>query len=132
MPKRIGIIGSRTRDTTEDKITVWKEFKKWYEPGDIIISGGCPKGGDRFAEEFAIVLGLTEKNGGLIIHRPKQIPKGSPRYDFVKEFYSRNTLIARDSDMLIACVSPDRTGGTEDTIRKWEKKGLDRNLLRIV
>ena len=35
--------------------------------------------------------------------------------------FTRNTDIARDADVLIACVAKDRTGGTEDTIRKWRK-----------
>jgi hypothetical protein len=39
-----------------------------------------------------------------------------------RQNYERNTLIARDArDYLIACVSTDRTGGTEDTIKKWIK-----------
>jgi len=37
--------------------------------------------------------------------------------------FIRNTYIARDSDVLIACVADDRIGGTEDTIRKYLKTG---------
>jgi hypothetical protein len=66
--KKIIIIGSRRRDSDEDYIQDWNEFRKWYEDGDIIVSGGCPKGGDRFAEVIARKLGLTEDNGKLIIH----------------------------------------------------------------
>lgn len=130
--KKIGIIGSRRRDDREDKLAIWNEFKKWYEKGDIIVSGGCPKGGDRFAEEFAVILGLTEENGRLIIHRPKPIPKGSSKYDYMKAFYERNTLVAKDADVLIACVSPDRKGGTEDTIKKFLKFGKDPIFLVII
>jgi len=37
---------------------------------------------------------------------------------------ARNTLIANNCDILIACVSPDRTGGTEDTIKKTKNKKI--------
>jgi len=35
----------------------------------------------------------------------------------------RNTLIAKDCTVLIACVAEDRTGGTEDTIKKADDLG---------
>jgi hypothetical protein len=37
--------------------------------------------------------------------------------------FVRNALIAADADVLIAVVAADRTGGTEDTVRKAEKLG---------
>jgi hypothetical protein len=37
--------------------------------------------------------------------------------------FLRNTDIAKDADVLIAVVAADRTGGTEDTIRKVQKMG---------
>ena len=37
--------------------------------------------------------------------------------------FIRNTPIAGHADILIACVSDDRTGGTEDTIKKYEEMG---------
>ena len=132
MSKVIGIIGSRRRDNEEDYKQVYNEFKKWYDEGDKICSGGCPKGGDRFAEIIARKLGLTIENGSLIIHYPKKPKTGSPRWAWAQANYERNTLVANDSDVLIACVAPDRKGGTEDTIKKWIKRKLDNNLLRIV
>jgi len=33
--------------------------------------------------------------------------------------FIRNDDIAKDSDVLIACVADDRKGGTEDTIKKF-------------
>ena len=123
--KIIGIIGSRSRDDHEDHKAIYQEFKKFYEDGDKICSGGCKKGGDRFAELIANRIGLTEENGGLIIHKPKPVPKGSPKYMYAKSNFERNTLIARDSMILIACVSFNRKGGTEDTIKKWKRLGND-------
>lgn len=125
MPKIIGIVGSRRRNSEEDFDVVYSEFQKWYEKGDKICSGGCPKGGDRFAEIIASRLNLD-----IIIHRPQSVPKGSPKWAYAKAFYERNTLVARDSDILIACVHPERTGGTEDTIKKFLRQG--KTNLRIV
>jgi len=132
MSKVIGIIGSRRRDGPEAYKAIWHEFRKWYEPGDKICSGGCLEGGDRIAEVIAGRLNLTEENGGLIIHRPEPIPKGSPRWAYAKANYKRNTFVARDSHVVIATVAPDRTGGTEDTIRKFLKFGKDPIYMRIV
>ena len=123
--KKIIIIGSRRRDSQEDLKLVWEQFRLHYEDGDVIISGGCPKGGDRFAEVIAKILGLRESRGELIIHRPNRPPKGSPKWAYTQEFYKRNTLVANEADentVVIACVSPDRTGGTEDTLRKIKKR----------
>ena len=120
--RKIIIIGSRSRDTSEDFKLVYDEFKKWYKDGDIIISGGCPKGGDRFAEVIASRLGMTEGNGQLIIHRPKKPAKDSPKYIWAKAFYERNTVVAKeaeDNTVTIACISKTKTGGgTGDTLSK--------------
>ena len=47
--KVIGIVGTRRRDSEEDFKIVEKEFLKIYERGDVICSGLCGKGADRFA-----------------------------------------------------------------------------------
>lgn len=122
--KKIIIIGSRRRDTEDDYKAVYNVFRKVYNDGDILVSGGCPKGGDRFCEVIAKRMGCTEENGKLIIHRPNKPPKGSPRYKWAEEYYKRNTLVAQETEensVVIACVAPDRTGGTEDTLKKVER-----------
>ncbi len=107
--KTIGIVGSRRRDSTQDYLAVKAGFLRVYEEGDRIVSGGCPKGGDKFANFLAKDMGLT-----IITHYPGMI--GSRR-----DYHLRNTKIAMDADILIACVSPDRKGGTEDTIDKFQQ-----------
>lgn len=110
--KVIGIVGSRRRATPQDMRIVAEAFGAVYEEGDSIVSGGCPTGGDNFAE---------------VIARHQQIPI-KIWYAQWRRFgksagFQRNGDIARDADVLIACVAEDRTGGTEDTIEKFEKKG---------
>jgi hypothetical protein len=38
-------------------------------------------------------------------------------------YYARNQRIVDDSDLIVAFVAPDRTGGTEDTIRRAKRAG---------
>jgi len=117
--KRIGIIGSRRRDSKEDLEACREVFLKTYEKGDTIVSGGCPKGGDKFAEIFA-----KEYEVPITIHYPDKSKLDkvklaqNPKWAYAEINFARNTLIARDSDILIAVVSEDRTGGSEDTIKK--------------
>ncbi len=115
--KTIGIIGTRSRNSVEDYKSLREYFFKIYEEGDKIVSGHCPKGGDAMAEKIASELGLTENNGKLILHRPDWEKYGK-RAGFV-----RNTYIAEDADIIVAVVSPERKGGTEDTILKAETMG---------
>ena len=126
-PKTIGIIGSRRRDLADDFDKCRAAFFEVYEPGDCIVSGGCKDGGDHFAEIIAREYGFT-----ITIHYPRkeqldrELLKVNPRAAYAKINYARNTLIAEDSDVLIALVAPDRKGGTEDTVKKYLKLGKDR------
>jgi len=107
--KKIGIIGTRRRNTPEAYNRIEKAFLRHFEEGDWIISGGCAKGGDRFAEVIAKKFGVP-----ILIFYPdwNKYKKGAGLV--------RNLNIAKNSDVLIACVSRDRTGGTEDTIKKFQ------------
>lgn len=44
--KSIGVIGTRRRDIEEDYILMRDKFFELYEPGDVIVSGGCKQGGE--------------------------------------------------------------------------------------
>lgn len=137
LAKIIGIVGSRRRDSSEDFLAVNDAFRVIYQPGDRIVSGGCPQGGDRFAELIAIELakpGHFTLVGLLHLHlieRHRIIKEwGAPfilhpanwHRDGKGAGFKRNNLIARDADILIAAVTRDRTGGTEDTIGKFLMK----------
>lgn len=119
--KTIGVIGTRKRNSGE----AWKKVKialsELYQEGDRLCSGGCEKGGDRFAEKFAKQEGVP-----ILLYYPdyKRYSRGAPMV--------RNTDIAGSSDIIIACViNPEdgiekvlkrKTGGTEDTLKKFVKR----------
>lgn len=110
-PRIIGIVGSRRRNSGGDFTKVIDKFLEIYEEGDIICSGGCPQGGDFFAYK---------------IHKEMCIPYLEFPANWLKygkgAGHMRNTDIAKWSDILIAVVSDDRTGGTEDCIYKYSHK----------
>lgn len=106
--KKIGIVGTRRRDNPSAFKLVEQKFLEIYREGDWVVSGGCPKGGDRFAEVIAKKYGIP-----IIIFYPnwKKNKKGAGLI--------RNEDIAQESDIIIACVAKDRTGGTEDTLKRY-------------
>ena len=116
--KKIGIIGTRKRNIITDYQIVKDAFFEIYEEGDWIVSGHCPKGGDAFAEKIAFDYGIP-----ILIFPPKK--------HTAKEYFARNTLIAQNSDFIIAClVRPSEPiedillrdrGGSEDTLKKFWK-----------
>jgi hypothetical protein len=121
----IGIVGTRRRDTETDYELVKAKFFEVYSPSslDIICSGGCPKGADRFAAR------LWKEHSIPYLEFPAKW-----RTDGVynpKAGFERNTQIAEWSDILIACVAPDRTGGTEDTIAKFLKRRTENYLILV-
>ena len=120
MKKTIGIVGSRRRATTKDARMVEAAFLDVYQPGDHIVSGGCPQGADSFAEHLAKRYEVPIK-----IHYAAWKRLGK------RAGFARNGDIAAEADVLIACVSADRTGGTEDTIRKWQRTHQDGDLILI-
>lgn len=122
--RSIGIIGTRRRNTPSVQKLIEEIFWKKYKTGDWIVSGGCDKGGDKFAEIIAKSHGIP-----ILIIYPNY--KKYPPYDAPKQ---RNTIVAENSDIIIACVmNPEegieevlkrKKGGTEDTLRKFvEMKG---------
>lgn len=117
--KKIGIIGTRRRDTAEAFSKIIAKFFEIYEPGDWIVSGGCQKGGDRFAEKLAREHGIPI----IIFHANWKKFKGGAGF-------IRNEDIAKESGVIIASVSKDRTGGTEDTIKKYQK--MDKTEIYLV
>ena len=114
--KKIGIIGTRKRNIITDFLIIKDAFFEEYEEGDWIVSGHCPKGGDAFAEKIAFDYGIP-----ILLFPPKKKTR--------EFFFARNTLIAENSDIIIAClINPHESiseiykrtsGGSEDTLRKF-------------
>lgn len=126
--KIIGIVGTRKRDTNKDFLLLRAALAGVYKKGDIICSGGCSKGGDRYAYE---------------LHKNRKLPYLEFPANWDKEpkaaGFIRNTDIAEVCDVLIACVVEDSIykrgvfkGGTEDTISKWLNLHDDKTKLLII
>ncbi len=131
--KTIGIIGTRRKDNLTYFLKVNEQFKAIYKKEDVICSGLCSQGGDFFA--LLISLGMEWTDYSIpartaLIKRAAQnelnysiqslwFPADWKTYGKAAGF-KRNTDIALHSDILIAVVADDRTGGTEDTINKWK------------
>jgi hypothetical protein len=117
--KKIAVIGTRKRNIVTDFLQVKEAFFEIYYEGDWLVSGHCPKGGDAFAEKIAYDYGIP-----ILLFPPKKRIR--------KEFFARNTLVAQESDVVIACLkSPHealediikrKSGGAEDTIKKFLDK----------
>ena len=117
--KVIGIIGTRRKNNHQTHLPlVEAEFLKLYQPEDKICSGLCPKG----ADQFAVILAAKYKVKGIWLPANWE--------EFGKEAgFLRNTDIARTSDFLIALVADDRTGGAEDTVKKFIRFHGEENLV---
>lgn len=115
--KRIGIVGSRRRNTKADRALVYKIVKA--SPRDaVIVSGGARRGADRFAE-----LAAHHYKRKMIVHRP-DLDGCVAYHEFVAAYYARNKMIADDVDELHALVADDREGGTENTIKHARLRGI--------
>jgi len=120
--KRIGVIGTRKRNTGEAWKKVESVLLQVYEEGDWIVSGGCEKGADRFGLKFA-----KREGAPMLTFYPnyKRYGRGAP--------HVRNEPVAEHSDVIIACVmNPEdgidevlkrKKGGTEDTLKMFVKQG---------
>jgi len=149
---KIGIIGSRRRNSQEDLRALEKVFNKLLATelgvyfGDIddlgsslkdvtIVTGDCDTGGDFFAKYLASIYRCK-----LDVKRIRD-PDTGEEMDFKYHrwfnykticdiFYKRDEEIAKENlKYLLALVAPSRKGGTEKTIKyfkkyhkDWEKK----------
>ena len=106
----VGIVGSRT--FTDQKLL--DEAMERTHPLliDAIVTGGAV-GADTLGAVWAERVGIP-----VITHTPN-----SERYGWPRAAFERNSLIVRDSDMLVAFFGPDQPpsvnkSGTMDTVRK--------------
>jgi len=107
--KKIAIIGTRKRDGWIDFDVIERLFFDIYEPGDWIVSGGCPTGGDRFAKK------LHQKHFIPYLEFPANWKKYGKGAGFI-----RNSDIAKNADILISCLTRQSEGGADDTVKKFK------------
>jgi hypothetical protein len=133
---RIGIVGSRRRNSVEDFRKMREFLQGLLESIEfdtlLFVSGGCPKGADHFAELIADTIGVEIK-----IYHPnldeidEELLAANPKAAHAIINYARNGLIAENSDILVAMVAPDRKGGTEHCI-KWFLKTHSKRMLYTI
>lgn len=124
---KVGIIGSRTRNTRLDYTRLLLELA-CLKPVDEIVTGDCEDGWDKFAREIAGLIGtkLTVKYRIDPLTMKKLKRYVPDYYEFCQINYNRNEEIAKeDLDVLLAAVTPDRKGGTENTIKYFKKHHKD-------
>jgi hypothetical protein len=82
----------------------------------VLISGGC-RGVDTWAADAARARGLQ-----VVVHLP-DLDGARARWETTKRYYARNQVVVDDCDQVIAFVSNERRGGTEDTIDRAHAAG---------
>ncbi len=110
---KFGVVGSR-RWKSQSSV---EGFVRTLLPGDTVVSGGC-RGPDLWATNMAKRMGLK-----TVIFLP-QFDDATDRWEIAKAYYARNRLIAEASDVVVAFVAADRTGGTENTLKHAEEIGV--------
>jgi hypothetical protein len=121
----IGVVGSRSRNSESDyqlvKDKIFELSNHYPYVPFILVSGCCQKGADSFLSRLFDELDVVAE----LLEFPPDTSKINPDKNYKKEYakiaYERNEYIAYHSDILIACVSTDRKGGTEDTIKRYLK-----------
>ena len=124
MEIKIGIVGARVRDKYHDfqKLVDYLENLLEKIEGDgntySFVSGGCSKGGDRFAEIIASDLNIPIKIFYPVVN------KEHTKNEYAAACSKRNILIAENSDELIALTDPNalnKKGGTNQTVRVFQQ-----------
>lgn len=118
---RIGIVGSRRRDSEEDRRIVYDIVRKHIVSSPnvqlVVVSGACKRGADNFAKQ---AVEFFKKEIGeecvRLVEFPVRTWPGQTRGEFREQAFFRNGLIAEHSDIGYALVHPDRDGGTENTV----------------
>lgn len=109
---RVGIVGSRRRNTLADRqmiLDLVRDLKEKFGESLVLVSGGCKTGADHYAEEAAVLHGVP-----IVLHPVKG--KFDTRWQFAQAAFARNEDIVKDSDVVFAQVASDRKGGTENTL----------------
>lgn len=119
-PVKLGVVGSRNWPSKDFVVGTISACLRKYPSVTTLVSGGQPKGVDGWAAEYA-----RKHEMPIVEYLPAHYYDSSDeRYEpyHPRNYHARNTLIADDSDILLAfCWESSR--GTMDTY----KKALARN-----
>ena len=116
--RRIGIVGSRKRKDAESVRRVVDDL-----PLDCIVVSGHAEGPDLWAEEAAVARGLQ------VMIFPPDLSGAVTTGQRARRYHARNQQIVDAADEVIAFVSDERVGGTEDTIKRAGRKGIQVRIL---
>ena len=108
----IGIVVSESRNDDYNFRIVENEFLRHYREGDTICSGLAPHGADRFAATIA-----KKYETSYVWHKPNYKRYGNPDAELI-----RNRSVAKNSDILIACIAKGK-GNAKDMLRKFKNLG---------
>lgn len=120
----LGVVGSRAYSNRDRVLKVISRYIERYGAENlVVVSGGCPNGGDAMAKDVALSLGLYysefppkhARHNEYCVNPPDEYNKP---YN-VRNFFERNTQIAEYCDHVVAfIVKGVKANGTMDTIAK--------------
>lgn len=117
----LGIVGSRNWPDPQFMVDATYACLRKYDTITTIVSGGCPQGPDRWAADQFKDHDEYDFREYLPAH---QLDPSHERYREyqVSNYHERNTLIAEDSDILLAFCF-EGSSGTMDTVDKARSSG---------
>lgn len=115
MPPRLLVTGSRT---WTDKKAIYQALRDWWDstgrdPAAVLVSGACPKGADRLAEE------VWEQNGLTVERHPADWDQYGKRAGFV-----RNKAMVDTAPDHLAAFILDGSKGASQTLRLAREAGI--------
>ena len=114
-PPRLLVTGSRT---WTDRKVIHQTLRDWWDstgrdPQAVLVSGACPKGADRIAEE------IWEKNGLTVERHPAEWDQHGKRAGFVRN----KAMVDSRPDHLVAFIMDDSKGASH-TVRLAAEAGI--------
>ena len=125
---KVAIVGSRRYENTRKIQDLIYSLKEKFGDTLTIVSGGCRSGADKYAKKFALEADVkyveylpAHENRSLFCVLPERY-HGKP-YS-VKNYFARNKLIAKNSDIVIGMIPEGVTSnGTQSTLDYGKKFG---------
>ncbi len=110
---RIGIIGSRSRNSYGDYLQVEnliRGLRDMFGADLVICSGACPKGADNHAAETCKSLGIP------LVEFPAIFTNVNGIENYARAYYARNSSVAEFSERIYAQMTDELDGGTRNTV----------------